>query len=163
MTTASVPHMFEMGLTTSVVAPLLVWRIRRLHRLAVPGVLALPLFVAVHDGIVIWMGRMAMSPAWSTSLHLLLLAVAVVFWLPVVGTRRRLPDPGRVVYLSIALPMLDLSGVYEVLAGDQAGGLSMIVAMLPAAVIAVGIAWRWLLAEERAELLRPESALVRSP
>jgi hypothetical protein len=75
----------------------------------------------------------------------------VLFRLPVLGRRRPLPDPLRIVYLFVALPMLDLAGVYDVLAGDQAGGLAMIASMLPAALIAVGVAWRWLVAEDRAE------------
>lgn len=147
-------HMAEMGLLTSIVAPSVVIAARRsVDHIALPGWLALSLFVVLHDCIVIGMSRSMPSAAMALLLHALLLLGAVLFWLPVLGVRRRLADPGRIVYLFVALPMIDLAGVYAVLVGDQAGGLAMIVAMLPAAVIAVGVAWRWMLAEERAAVV----------
>jgi hypothetical protein len=42
----------------------------------------------------------------------------VVFWMPVLGTRRRLRDAGRAVYLFLAGPLLDLVGVWLVATGD---------------------------------------------
>ena len=49
--------------------------------------------------------------------QVVLLAATVVFWLPVLGTRR-LRDAGRAVYLFLAGPLLDLVGVWLVATGD---------------------------------------------
>ncbi|HEU5033479.1 MAG TPA: hypothetical protein VFT62_01845 [Mycobacteriales bacterium] len=149
-----VAHMAEMGLETSVLAPVIVLLARRvrlpLDRLAVPAAAALPLFLGVHSAVTMTM-PFREPPFWQhLGLHALLLAAGVIFWLPVLGGRRRLSEPGRMVYLYLAMPTMDLSGVYVVLRGDAAGGLAMIVAMLPVGLTAVAITWRWIVAEERA-------------
>jgi hypothetical protein len=88
-----------------------------------------------------------------------LIAISLVFWLPVIGRSRRLSDAGQTVYLFLAMPAMDLAGVFVVLHGDATGGLAMIVAMLPVGGAAVLLTWRWMLAEavaaEVVELERP--------
>ena len=117
-------HMVLMGLLVSVIAPLLLLALVRIapraERWTVPAVV-----------------------------QLVLLLSAVLFWAPVLGSRHRLPDAGRTVYLYTAMPLLDLAGVWRVIVGDSAGGLSMIVGMLPMGFAAVVVTWRWINREER--------------
>jgi cytochrome c oxidase assembly factor CtaG len=82
------------------------------------------------------------------ALHLLL-AGAIVYWLPIIGARRRLSGPGRSVYLSLSQPPLDLPGAVIVTLGETAGGIAMIVAMPPVGLAAIAVTWRWVTAEER--------------
>ncbi|WP_018386295.1 hypothetical protein [Wenjunlia vitaminophila] len=74
------------------------------------------------------------------------------------GPARRLSDPGRCVYLFSAAPALDLPALGLVAAGHDAGGLTMIVSMLPVGGAALAVTWRWITAEERRE-----RALARNP
>jgi cytochrome c oxidase assembly factor CtaG len=153
---AGIAHMAEMGLETSVVAPSLLLATRdRLpwlpwRALALPAAAALPLFLAAHSAITIGMAFHEPPALEHLLLHGVLLVAALLFWHPVFGRTRRLSDPGRVAYLFLAMPTMDLAGVYVVLRGDQAGGIAMIVAMLPVGLIALAVSWRWLMAEERA-------------
>jgi hypothetical protein len=48
------------------------------------------------------------------------------------------------------MPAMDLAGVFVVLHGDAAGGLAMIVAMLPVGCAAVATTWHWLVTEQPA-------------
>ena len=73
---------------------------------------------------------------------------------------------GRVLSLFLAMPMLDLAGVWTVAAGDGLGGLAMIVGMLPMhnaigfnGTIAIAIDVRWLDYMVRTKQL-PEGAVV---
>jgi hypothetical protein len=109
----------------------------------------LPLFLGVHAAITVWMAFHDPTAPAHVALHGALLAAAVLFWLPVLGRRRRLGDAGRMVYLYLAMPTLDLAGVYVVLRGDPMGGIAMIAAMLPLGMAAVAVTWRWIVAEER--------------
>jgi cytochrome c oxidase assembly factor CtaG len=154
---SGVAGMVVMGLLTSVVAPLLVLAGRRRRRPdpAAPRVAraaAILLgFEVLHAGIVL----LTAAPATGTTAHVLahatLLAGAVLFWLPVLGHgATRLPDAGRSVYLFLACPLLDLAAVALVVRGDEAAGVAMIVAMLPVALAAVVVTWRWIAVEERA-------------
>jgi hypothetical protein len=111
-------------------------------RLAPPAVVALPAFAALH-AVVTFAGAGLAGEA-------VLLAGAVLFWMPALGTRRRLPDAGRAVYLFLAGPLLDLAGVWLVATGDRAGGLAMIVGMLPIGIAAMVVTWRWIVHEEAA-------------
>jgi cytochrome c oxidase assembly factor CtaG len=144
-------HMAGMGLLTSAVAPLLILAGRRRtswRALSWPAAVALPFFVGLHAAITLGMEAVERT-LW---LHLLVDAIlvsgAVVFWLPVLGTERRLDPLARCVYLFLAAPSLDLAGVVVVARGDSAGGLAMIVAMLPIGVVAVALTWQQLRAEE---------------
>jgi hypothetical protein len=146
--------MAAMGLLVSAFAPALVVFGRRWldwDRLAVPALAALPGFAVLHA--VITLGAEAFPPPMPLrqAPALVLLLGAVLFWLPILGRRRRLPDPGRSAYLFIAAPVLDLPAVWLVAQGQVTEGLAMIVGMLPLGVAAIGITWRWITMEERAQ------------
>jgi hypothetical protein len=142
-------EMAVMGLETSVVAPLLVivsrsWRGWRW--LSWPAPVAVATFLVAHVVLTAWM--LATMPGWLADLgfQVGLVAISAVFWLPVVGPRP-ISDAARMIYLFLAMPTMDLAGVYVVLRGDAAGGLAMIVAMLPVGLVAVAMAWRWIVDE----------------
>lgn len=151
--------MLAMGLLTSVVAPLLVLAGRR--RTATPAphprpVLAVPIllgFGVLHAGLVLAVPHAGATTAIGT--HAVLLAGAVVFWLPVLGRgRTRLPEAGRSVYLFLACPLLDMAAVALVVRGEEVAGVAMIVGMLPIALAAVVLTCRWIAEEERAARAR---------
>jgi hypothetical protein len=145
--------MAGMGAITSVLAPglLLATRGRPLwRRLSLPAAVVLPVFVLLHGTITVGMCMLSTGMVTDAVLHLLLLAGAVAFWLPVLGEASTLGPAGRSVYLFLAAPTLDLAGVLVVATGNTAGGLAMIVAMLPIGIAAVLICWRWIVAEELA-------------
>jgi len=147
-----------MGLDTSIVAPAVAlasrrWRGRQF--LTWPASLALPSFLAVHIALTAWMTIAMPSLVADLGFQVALTAASVVFWLPVLAATRRLSDAGRCVYLFLAMPAMDLAGVFVVLHGDPAGGLAMIVAMLPVGVAAVVSTWRWMAIEEAAAARSP--------
>lgn len=158
-------HMAGMGLLVAVAAPAVTILLARFapgaDRWAVPAWAALPGFVLLHAAVTVWpdhRDHMPMGPSPHDAVPaLVLLAGAVAFWAPVLGVRRRLPDAGRTLYLFTAMPLLDLAGVYRVASGDQAGGLSMIVGMLPMGLAMVVITWNWIGSEER------RAALAETP
>lgn len=148
--TAHLVHMAAMGLLTSVVAPLVVlasWDRVAWDRLALPAIVALPGFAVLHGTVLLTPAHGA-GPLVGVTAHALVLLGAVVFWLPVLGARRRLPDPGRSAYLFLAGPVLDLPAVWLIAMGDSAGGLAMIVAMMPIGLAAIAVTWRWITREE---------------
>ncbi len=161
--TADVAEMALMGLETSVVAPLIVlllrswpgWRV-----LTWPAVVALPVFLVGHAAITAWMAVVMPPVLPDVGVHAALVALSLVFWLPVLGRDRRLSDAGRSVYLFLAMPTMDLAGVFVVLHGDSPGGLAMIVAMLPVGLVAVLLTWRWIAAETVAERSVHDAALA---
>lgn len=108
----------------------------------------LPGFVGLHFAVTAWSGYGA-SALLAVVVPLVLLVSAMLFWTPVLGSRHRLPDAGRTIYLYTAMPLLDLAGVWRVIVGDSTGGLSMIVGMLPMGFAAVAVTWRWINREER--------------
>jgi cytochrome c oxidase assembly factor CtaG len=150
-------HMAMMGLLIAVIAPVLLLVLGRiaprLDRATVPATVALPGFVTLHAGITVYTELNPVPPLLDAAMHLGLLIGATLFWAPVLGVRRRLPDAGRMLYLFIAIPLLDLAGVWVVAIGDNAGGLSMITGMLPMGVAAVAITWNWISREERRAVL----------
>jgi cytochrome c oxidase assembly factor CtaG len=154
-TSSDVVQMAVMGALTSVVAPALVLGTGRVvpswhwDRLALPAAVVLPLFLVLHAGGTILLAGVAFSAPVELSLHVVLLLGAVLFWLPVLGSRHRLSDPARTAYLFLAAPSLDLGAGWVIAEGDSAGGLAMIVAMLPIGLAAVVCTWRWIVREER--------------
>jgi cytochrome c oxidase assembly factor CtaG len=150
------PHatleMAVMGLDVAVVAPAVYLLTRRwvpwdrLGRL--PAAAILLGYWMVHAAITIGMAYAMPPPLPDAGFHLVLIATSVVFWLPVVG-RNRLSDAGQMAYLFIAMPALDLAGVWIVGQGDSGGGLAMIVGMLPLALWTLYVSWRWMSREER--------------
>lgn len=145
----SAVHMAAMGVLVSLVAPVLVLVTRRRvewSSVPAPPMLVLPVFVVLH-AIVTIVGQEIHDAAWQGMLHTGLFAGAVWFWLPVlVG---ELGQAARSVYLFLAGPALDIAAIYLIINGDSAGGLAMIVAMLPIGLAAVAVTWRWIAAEER--------------
>lgn len=152
---AGLVPMATSGAVTSVLAPALILLTPRIglpwnwDRLALPAPAALPLFAVGHAAIMITMATRQVPAPLAMVAHALLLLGAIVFWLPVLGRRCRLSDPGRTAYLLLAVPTLDLAAVWIIATGDSTGGLAMIVAMLPIGVAAVVITWRWMVREER--------------
>jgi cytochrome c oxidase assembly factor CtaG len=161
--TAYMLHMAAMGLLVSVAAPALLLVLTRvapqLDRWTLPAGAALPGFVALHAAVTVYHHSPA-PPLLEGTAHLALLAGAMLFWAPVLGVRRRLPDAGRMVYLFAAMPPLDVAGVWLVAVGDSAGGLAMIVGMLPMGVAAVVITWTWISREERRAVLDETAAMA---
>jgi cytochrome c oxidase assembly factor CtaG len=146
---------------TSVVAPVIILLTRRRwswQALTAPAIVILPVFVLVHGALTVWMDVADRSAGLDLILHGFLLALAVLFWLPVLGPASRLSIPARCVYLFLSAPALDLAGVIVVARGDSAGGLAMIVAMLPIGFAAVGLTWKWMRDEERAAVLAEAGA-----
>lgn len=141
-----------MGLLTSVVAPLFVLATLRSvpwQRVPAPPTVVLPMFVVMHAVITIATAELRPGLLADAALHLALFAGAVVFWLPVLVPGRRMRPAGRSVYLFLAAPSLDLAAIYLIIGGNSAGGLAMIVGMLPIGLAAVGVTWRWITTEER--------------
>ncbi|HEX3707844.1 MAG TPA: hypothetical protein VHV76_14555 [Mycobacteriales bacterium] len=157
--------MAVMGLDTSVIAPAIIllsrsWGLWRL--LAWPAAIALPVFLVGHAALTIWMTlSMPMLPA-DLGFQVALITVSLIFWLPVLGRHRALSFAGRGIYLFLAMPTMDLAGVFVVLHGDSAGGLAMIVAMLPVGVTALLLTWQWML-EESAMADAADLRAVRFP
>lgn len=140
------------GLVPSVIAPLLLLAVRgRLHvapRRWPVGVVAAA-FVLLHTGVTLSLLR-PMSPVTWAGLHVLLLLGAVAYWLPVLSRPPRLVGVGPFVYLALSSPFLDFAGVAVVVLGSPAGGVAMILAMLPINTAAVVCLWRSMVNEERA-------------
>jgi cytochrome c oxidase assembly factor CtaG len=140
------------GLVVGVLAPGLLTGTRRgvrWDRLAVPAGVALPGFVVLHAAITFLVAQRPPPAVWLI-LHVPLLLGALVYWLPILGTARRLSDPLRVLYLFLSAPALDLAGVMVVILGDGPGGLAMIAGMLPAGGIAILVTWQWISREDEA-------------
>ncbi len=146
-------HMVEMGLLVSVAPPAFIVLTRT--RLRYPGLnwpapAAMLCFVILHAATVMGMSKWEPPLLVHVLLHLVLFTGALVFWLPVLGYRRRLSDPMRCMYLFLACPVLDLPAVWVVGWVQASAGLAMIIAMLPLGAVAVGLTWRWITEEEKA-------------
>ena len=151
---ADIVGWFVTGLITSVVAPALLTATRRWSSwryLALPPGVACGGFIVLHAVITYALARRPGPAPW-LALHIPLLLGALAFWLPVLGTSNRLRDPVRVLYLFLSAPPLDLAAVMVIVLGDQPGGVAMLVGMLPAALIAVAVTWRWMNDEEKTAL-----------
>lgn len=150
-----VGEMALMGLQTSVVAPALILATQRWggwRRLTWPPAIALPLFLLAHVALTVWMAMSTPTVVEDAGFQVGLFAVSILFWLPVIGPARSLSDAGRMIYLFLAMPAMDLAGVFVVLHGDASGGLAMIVAMLPVGIAAVALTWRWVATEAALEV-----------
>ncbi|MEU0007300.1 hypothetical protein ABZ079_24225 [Streptomyces sp. NPDC006314] len=157
---ASVAAMAWSGLLVAALVPAAVRLLRRSplwERISLPAAVALPLLVLLHAWAVLGDAVGLRPPGGALVTEPALLVAAVLFWLPVVaGTRHRLSDPGRCLYLFLAAPLLDLPAVGTVAAGHPAAGLAMIVAMLPVGVTAAAITWFWVNREEREAAAGPD-------
>jgi hypothetical protein len=144
------PHVLDMaamGLLVSALAPLLLLGLRialpPLEPPAPPAPATLACFVVLHAAMTLGLLR-----PLDTAAPIVLLLGALVFWTPVLGSRPLSP-PARLVYLFVAMPALDLPGVWLVARGDGPGGIAMILGMLPIGMIALAQVWRWATDEER--------------
>ncbi|MFF9408090.1 hypothetical protein ACF1B0_21575 [Streptomyces anandii] len=138
------------GLLVAAGVPFLIHRTRAWsgwRRLSLPAAVALPLFVVLHAAVVLT-EPLVESGAVRLAVEAVLLYAAALYWLPVLGTRHRLSDPARSVYLYLSMPLLDLPAVVMVARGHTAGGLAMVAAMLPIGLAALHITWRWVTQEE---------------
>jgi cytochrome c oxidase assembly factor CtaG len=120
---------------------------------AVPW-LAWAAFVAGHWAVLLLVGSLHhLTGLADLGLHLLLLALGVMFWLPVLGggqVVRRLRGPAASLYLFLAMPAADLTVVWLMARGDPGAAGVMLVAMLPLGIAALAVSWSWILGEERA-------------
>lgn len=149
--TGQIVHMAAMGALTSLVAPAILLASRGLalwRKVPAPPALILPGFVLLHGAVTVAPELWLLPSLVDGLLHVVLLAGAVVFWLPIVGPRSA-GAAARSVYLFLAGPSLDLAAVYLIIRGNEPGGLAMIVAMLPIGLAAVAVTWRWIAEEER--------------
>ncbi len=80
--------------------------------------------------------------------HLLFLATALLYWLPVLGPWR-LHHGALCLYLFAGATANDLVAALFMADGHAAAGAAMIAAMLPMALAAILATWSWLVAEER--------------
>ncbi|MEV6793285.1 hypothetical protein AB0M87_15070 [Streptomyces sp. NPDC051320] len=152
----------EMGWAAFVIAVLvpaviLITRPSRFwQRVTLPPAAALPLFLLLHAAVTLGSCRYPPGPLLHRALDAVLIAGSFLFWLPVLGIRHRLSDPGRCMYLFLAAPLLDMPAVGMIALGDTFGGLTMIVAMLPIGIAAMVVTWRWVIDEERIQAAAPE-------
>jgi cytochrome c oxidase assembly factor CtaG len=111
-------------------------------------------FVAGHWAVLVVMGTQHHLTGLSDlALHLGLLAVGVLFWLPVLGhgqVMRRLPGPSASLYLFLAMPAADLTVVWLMAQGETAAVGVMLAAMAPLGIAALAVSWSWIVGEERA-------------
>jgi hypothetical protein len=145
------------GFCVAVPVPALVHATRRAavwRALTLPAPAALTLFAVLHAAVVLGAALRPPGPVARWALEAALQAGAALFWAPVLaeGPRHRLGEAGRCAYLYLGAPVLDLPAVFLVATGDTAGGLAMIVAMLPIGLLALALTWRWVTAEEGAAL-----------
>lgn len=146
-----------MGATTAVLCPGIIlltrdricWR-----RVTPPAPAALCGFLLLHATITVTMA-MTSAVLVHVALWALLLSGGIFFWLPLLARGTPTSASARCVYLFIAAPSLDLAAVYVVSMGDQLGGLTMIVSMLPMGVTAMALMWQWALQEERSAQALP--------
>ncbi len=150
---SSVAAMALSGFTLAALVPGVLRLTRRAplwERMSVPPGVALPLLVLVHGWVVLADLAHPMPDGIAFASELVLLLAATLFWLPVVTyTRHRLSDPGRCICLFIAAPLLDIPALGVIAAGHSAGGIAMIVGMLPVGVTAAVVTWSWITREER--------------
>ena len=142
------------GLSVSLLVPGAI-RATRAHavwrRLSLPAAAGLPLFLLLHAAVTLTHAGPVRPPGPAVWWEAAVVGAAVWFWLPVVGTRHRLSDPGRCLYLYLSMPLLDLPAVGLIAAGEGAAGLAMVVSMLPVGLAALAVTWRWIRAEEAAD------------
>jgi cytochrome c oxidase assembly factor CtaG len=110
-------------------------------------------FVAAHWAVLVVVGTQHhLTGLADLGLHGGLLAVGVVFWLPVLGhgqVMRRLRGPSASLYLFLAMPAADLTVVWLMARGETAAAGVMLAAMLPLGIAALAVSWSWILREER--------------
>ena len=79
------------------------------HHVSLPAGVALPLFLVTHTAATLGAAFHGVATAavhwfWEAAL----IGSGFLFWLPVLGGRHRLSEPGRCLYLFLTIPLLDL-------------------------------------------------------
>jgi cytochrome c oxidase assembly factor CtaG len=152
--------MIAMGLTMTVVCPLLVLAVRRrgwLRSLGPHPVWTFAAFFVSHTSITL---AMAYDHAtWvQVVLWLAMVPAGFAFYQPVFGARP-MSDAARCVYLFTSGPCLDLAAVALIFAfHDAVGGIALIVGMLPLGLTAMATTWRWAQREEREAVVADAAA-----
>jgi cytochrome c oxidase assembly factor CtaG len=125
---------------------------RALGAAAVPWV-AWAAFVAGHWAVLLVVGTQHhLTGLGHLGLHAALLALGVLFWLPVLGRGqvvRRLRGPAASLYLFLAMPAADLTAVWLMARGETTAVGVMLASMLPLGIAAVAVSWGWIVREER--------------
>ncbi|MES4903503.1 MULTISPECIES: cytochrome c oxidase assembly protein [unclassified Streptomyces] len=134
------------------------------HHVSLPAGVALPLFLVMHTATTLGAAFHGVATAaihwfWEAAL----IGSGFLFWLPVLGGRHRLSEPGRCPYLFLTIPLLDLPALLVIAQGDAVGGLSMIVGMLPLGAVAMAVTWRWATAEELRDTRQRHPARLSGP
>lgn len=148
----SISEAFLMGLAVTVAAPLIVAALPALPvrwtgwRIAAPGLALL----AAHAGVLVAMGRCRSTAPTGLAAHAALVICALVFWMPVLGSRR-IGDAARCVYLFLASPVLDLPALYLIAKGQSDVGIAMVTGMLPLPMAAVCFFYAWMRQEEQSD------------
>ncbi len=110
-------------------------------------------FIAAHWAALIVAGTQHhLTGLPHLGLHLLLLVVGVLFWLPVLGHGQvmpRLRGPAASLYLFLAVPAADLTVVWLMARGETTAVGVMLAAMAPLGIAALAVSWSWILREER--------------
>jgi cytochrome c oxidase assembly factor CtaG len=153
----TVPLWVLTGSVSSVIAPAILLTARHLRRLrlfdrfALPVRVIGPVFVAIHAAVTISLLDHLAPWLWAL-VHLVLLVGAIEYWLPVLGSKRRVTGLSRWLYFVFTSPLLDWAALAIVLLGHPAGGIAMILAMLPVNLTALWLLWQWMQQEEGAEV-----------
>lgn len=141
------------GLALTALLPgalLLVRRSPLWERVSLPAPVATTALVLAHAWAMLGGDAGLTPPGGAAVTEPVLLACAVLFWLPVVGrTRHRLGDTGRCLYLFLSAPLIDLPAIGVIALGRSAEGIAMIAGMLPLGLAALGTTWSWINREER--------------
>lgn len=166
-------HMLQHSLLVAVAAPLIAYGMpspralglapaarRRLARATRRG----PLSVAA-DPVTAWIAFVAVQwavhltgllgltegrPALHAGVHALLVATAVLFWMPVlarVPLGRPLRGGARSLYLLLAVPANDLVALGLMATGHPEAGAVMLAGMIAVPIAAVVVTWHWMRAE----------------
>jgi cytochrome c oxidase assembly factor CtaG len=145
-------HMIEHAVIASGLAPALVLITRpavRVRPLAAWVVFIAMLWALNLPSLVDWL---MMRPVARIAADVLMLGVALLFWLPVLGRHRALRGLGAGAYLLTASMASDLIWAWYMAMGETAAGLAMVSGMLPMGVAAVWLTWSGLRDEERRAL-----------
>jgi cytochrome c oxidase assembly factor CtaG len=143
-------HMVEHSVLTSLLAPALVFVLRgRVPRIG--ALLAWGLFIAA-----LWALNVPRVLDWimmRTVAHivadLVVLAVSMLFWAPLLARRRPMRGLAAGAYLITAAMATDLIGAWYMAMGETVAGVAMVVGMLPLGVAAIVFTWSGLVQEER--------------
>jgi cytochrome c oxidase assembly factor CtaG len=91
------------------------------------------------------------DPATDGVAHIVYALTALLFWEVAIGSAplpRRLTEIGPALYLTVAMPAIDLSAAWLMVKGEPLAGAAMVAGMAPIGLAAAISAWRFARAEE---------------